>query len=55
MGVYVIEPAYFEESVPPKVSSPFVEVCEEEGLKEMARTSVEIFPCERRLSETVET
>ncbi len=55
MGTYVMEPVYFEGSVPPNVSSPFADVCDEGGLNEMERTSVEIFPCERRLSETVGT
>ncbi len=33
MGVYVMEPVYFEGSVPPKVSSPFADVCEDVGFE----------------------
>lgn len=51
--VYVIEPVYLLESVPPKVSSPFVEEVEVVGSKEMPTSYALMRPWEYALSVTV--
>jgi hypothetical protein len=55
VGVYVIEPEYLDESVPPSVSSPFVSSLSLplSGAKYTPSTSVEIVPWLYRLSMNV--
>lgn len=56
IGAKCIEPTIFEESKPPKDSSPFASgVIDVTGLKSTPTALLSIFPCAERLSNTVGT